>query len=73
MDSREDEQQREITMKSSSITLLTPKTVTGENQRKIINVTDSPGHMDFEFEVFSGLSLSDGAILVVDIVEGISP
>lgn len=60
-------------MKSSSISLLTPLKATKNEQRKIVNVIDSPGHMDFEFEVMCGLSLSDGAILVVDIVEGISP
>ena len=36
----------------------------------MINVIDSPGHFDFDFEVISGLSLSDGAILIVDIIEG---
>lgn len=59
-------------MKSSSIALLTPKNVTENDQKFVINVIDSPGHMDFEFEVKSGLSLTDGVILVVDVVEGIS-
>ena len=59
-------------MKSSSIALLTPRNVTEGDQKFVINVIDSPGHMDFEFEVKSGLSLTDGVILVVDVVEGIS-
>lgn len=57
-------------MKSSSITLLTPQQVSPE--RKLINLIDSPGHADFEFEVISGLKLCDGAIVIVDVVEGIS-
>lgn len=60
-------------MKSSSITLLSPSLANIDGKRKIINVIDSPGHMDFEFEVQCGLSLTDGAIVVVDIVEGVSP
>ncbi len=59
-------------MKSSSIALLTPRNVTESDQKFVVNVIDSPGHMDFEFEVKSGLSLTDGVILVVDVVEGIS-
>lgn len=38
-------------MKSSSIALLTPKNVTESDQKFVINVIDSPAHMDFEFEV----------------------
>ena len=37
-----------------------------------MNLVDSPGHIDFIFEVMSALKLSDGAILVVDVIEGVS-
>lgn len=57
-------------MKSSAMTLITPQQVCQE--RKIVNLIDSPGHADFEFEVISGLKLCDGAIVIVDVVEGIS-
>jgi ribosome assembly protein 1 len=69
MDSREDEQEREITMKSSSISLVYENPLTKEDL--LVNLIDSPGHVDFAFEVSSGLKVCDNAILVVDVVEGV--
>ncbi|XP_017956107.2 elongation factor-like GTPase 1 [Drosophila navojoa] len=70
MDSRQDEQERGITMKSSSISLYYQD---NSNKDYLINLIDSPGHVDFSSEVSTAVRLCDGAIVVVDVVEGVGP
>lgn len=68
MDSRKDEQERGITMKSSAITL---HFIYKEKEEYLVNLVDSPGHVDFSTEVSTAVRLCDGALIVVDVVEGV--
>lgn len=69
LDNLQVEQERGITVKAQTVSLLYKLPETGETY--LLNLIDTPGHVDFSNEVYRSLAACDGVVLLVDANHGV--
>lgn len=72
LDRMDIERERGITIKSQAVRLpWAPTTGEGEGTTHVLNMIDTPGHVDFTYEVSRSLAACEGTVLLVDAAQGI--
>lgn len=71
LDSMELERERGITIKMQPVRMLWRSNQEGKTEEYVLNLIDTPGHIDFSYEVSRALKAVEGSILLVDSTQGV--